>query len=87
MVSPKVAAAAAARALEVLGEDDPAVLAEAQYMSVDDSDEKEKERAGEAVSSGEIAEGGAAAEGNEGEGGQCLLKVDEFNLQACMQMP
>ncbi|CAL8469788.1 g9330 [Coccomyxa elongata] len=67
MVSPKVAAASAARALEVLGENDPAVLAEAQYMSVDDSNEKEKEPAGETVSSGEIAEGGAAAEGNEGE--------------------
>lgn len=69
MVSPKVAAAAAARALEVLGEDDPAVLAEAQYMSVDDSDDKEEEPVGEAVSTGDIAEERATAEGNEGEKG------------------
>lgn len=66
MVSPKVAAAAAARALEVLGEDDPAVLAEAQYMSVDDSDEKEKGLADKAVSNGETDEKKEAPEGTEG---------------------
>jgi hypothetical protein len=32
MVSPKVAAAAAQRALEVLAEDDPSMLAEADYL-------------------------------------------------------
>ena len=68
MVSPKVAAAAAARALEVLGEDDPAVLAEAEYINEDEEN-------GEGTADGDAEQGGTsgAADGQQDEAGEASM--------------
>ncbi len=68
MVSPKVAAAAAARALEVLGEDDPAVLAEAEYINEDEEN-------GEGTADGDAEKGGTsgAGDGQQDEAGEAPM--------------
>lgn len=43
MVSPKVAAAAAQKALEVLGEEDPCILAEADYLEEDNQQQQQQQ--------------------------------------------
>lgn len=86
MVSPKVAAAAAARALEVLGEDDPAVLAEAEYIN-EDEEKMEGTAAGDAEKGGTSG----AADGQQDEAGEapmpCLYRTyswHAFDRHVCM---
>lgn len=69
MVSPKVAAAAAQRALEVLGEDDLAVLAEARQVPVDENGEQKEAAAGADAGNSETKEQESAAEGEQADTG------------------